>query len=61
MFISGLFMSFPPKEAAGTFVLGNNTQSIGWSLMATYTLPFEVASLLLLVAMLGAIVLVRKD
>jgi NADH-quinone oxidoreductase subunit J len=61
MFVSGLYMSFPPQEAAGTYVLASNTQSLGWSLMATYTLPFEVASLLLLVSMMGAIVLVRKD
>lgn len=61
MAFSGLFMNFPPQEAAGTYVLENNTQSIGWSLMGTYTLPFEVASVLLLMAMLGAIILVRKD
>lgn len=61
MFFTGLFMSFPPQEAAGRYVLASNTQSIGWSLMATFTLPFEVASLLLLIAMMGAIVLVRKD
>ena len=57
----GLFMSFPPQPALGPFVLDSNTQSIGWSLMATFTLPFEVASLLLLMAMMGAIILVRKD
>ena len=45
----------------GSTVLASNTQAIGWSLMATYTLPFEVASVLLLMAMLGAIILVRKD
>jgi NADH-quinone oxidoreductase subunit J len=61
MGLLGLFMSFPRQEAAGTYVLQNNTQSIGWSLMGTFTLPFEVASVLLLMAMLGAIILVRKD
>jgi NADH-quinone oxidoreductase subunit J len=61
MLVTGLFMNFPPQEMAGKYVLANNTQSIGWSLMATFTLPFEVASLLLLIAMMGAIILVRKD
>lgn len=61
MLFVGLFMSFPPQPEAGFSVLENNTQAIGWSLMATYTLPFEVASVLLLMSMLGAIILVRKD
>jgi len=61
MFFVGLFMSFPQQESAGFNVLENNTQAVGWSLMATYTLPFEVASVLLLMSMLGAIILVRKD
>ena len=63
LFISfiGLTISFPPQPGRGAFILTDNTQSIGWSLMTTFTLPFEVASILLLMAMLGAIVLVRKD
>ena len=61
MVLVGLFMSIPPSEAVGQAVLPNNTQSVGWSLMATFTLPFEVASVLLLMAMLGAIILVRKN
>jgi NADH-quinone oxidoreductase subunit J len=57
----GLTITFPPQATRGMFVLDSNTQSVGWSLMATFSLPFEVASILLLMAMLGAIVLVRKD
>jgi NADH-quinone oxidoreductase subunit J len=57
----GLTVSFPPQAGAGRYVLDSNTQAIGWSLMTTFTLPFEVASIMLLMAMLGAIVLVRKD
>jgi NADH-quinone oxidoreductase subunit J len=57
----GLTISFPPQPTQGAFVLESNTQAVGWSLMATFSLPFEVASILLLMAMLGAIVLVRKD
>lgn len=61
MAITGLAMSFPPQPTAGMDALGNNTQSLGWSLMATYTLPFICASVMLLMAMMGAIVLVRKE
>ncbi len=60
MAFTGMFMSFPPQDGQN-YIIESNTQSIGWSLMGTYTLPFEVASLLLLMAMLGAIILVRKD
>jgi len=35
--------------------------AIGEALLSRYVLPFEVASVLLLAAMLGAIVLVRED
>ncbi|MDQ3023333.1 MAG: NADH-quinone oxidoreductase subunit J [bacterium] len=61
MFVLGLFMTFPPQPNEGAMRMSDNTHELGWSLMATYTLPFEVASLLLLMAMIGAIVLVRKD
>lgn len=60
MFFIGLFMTFPPNISSPP-ELPNNTQGIGWSLMATFVLPFEVASVLLLMSMLGAIILVRKD
>ncbi len=41
--------------------LPSNTLQIGWSLMATYTLPFEIAGLLLFMAMMGAIIISRKE
>jgi NADH-quinone oxidoreductase subunit J len=37
-----------------------NTQQIGIGLYQNYVLPFEVASLLLLVAMVGAVVMAKK-
>ncbi|MGC8917575.1 MAG: NADH-quinone oxidoreductase subunit J [Thermoanaerobaculum sp.] len=37
-----------------------NTEAVGWILYRDYLLPFEVVSVLLLVAMVGAIVLGRK-
>ena len=61
MAFTGLFMTLTPSEMKGASALQTNTQSIGWLLMATYTLPFEIASVLLLMAMMGAIILVRKD
>ncbi len=38
-----------------------NVEQVGWLLYTTYLVPFEVASMLLLVAMIGAIVLARRE
>ena len=38
-----------------------NTQQIGWMLYTRYLIPFEIASMLLLVAMIGAIVLAKRE
>ncbi len=37
-----------------------NTEAVGWSLYRDYLLPFEVVSVVLLVAMIGAIVMGRR-
>jgi NADH-quinone oxidoreductase subunit J len=50
--------------AALTAVAGvplGNTEAVGWSLYRDDLLPFEVVSVVLLVAMIGAIVLGRKE
>lgn len=39
----------------------DNTRAIGSTLFSTYLFPFEVAALILLVAMIGAIVLAKRD
>lgn len=39
----------------------DNLRELGLSLFSTYLLPFEVTSILLLVAMVGAIVLTKKE
>lgn len=39
----------------------DNTLAIGQTLYSTYLFPFEVASLVLLVAMIGAIVLAKRE
>ena len=44
----------PPAPVQG------NTEELGWLLYTQYLIPFEVASMLLLVAMIGAIVLAKR-
>jgi NADH-quinone oxidoreductase subunit J len=40
---------------------GGGAQQIGFALFTDYLLPFEVTSLLILIAIIGAIVLARKE
>jgi NADH-quinone oxidoreductase subunit J len=49
-----------PSQAAAAPGQVGNLQAVGQSLYTEYILPFEVASILLLVAMIGAIVLARQ-
>jgi NADH-quinone oxidoreductase subunit J len=57
----------PPAPAAVIAAAGpstessGNTEALGNALYSTYLFPFEVASLVLLVAMIGAIILAKKD
>ena len=39
----------------------HNTELVGTAIFTEYLLPFEIASVLLLVAMVGAVVLAKKD
>jgi NADH-quinone oxidoreductase subunit J len=41
--------------------MGGNTEQVGWLLYTSYLIPFEIASMLLLVAMIGAIVLAKRE
>lgn len=50
-----------PLTAEQTTATSDNTMAIGMSLFTTYLFPFEVASLILLVAMIGAIILAKRD
>jgi NADH-quinone oxidoreductase subunit J len=47
--------------AAGAPQFTGNTQQVGWLLYTSYLIPFEIASMLLLVAMIGAIVLSKRE
>ncbi len=53
----------PAVPAAPLTPMGasQNVEQVGWLLYTTYLVPFEVASMLLLVAMVGAIVLARRE
>jgi NADH-quinone oxidoreductase subunit J len=48
---------FPARPAA---TLEPNTELIGATLFGQYMLPFEIASILLLVAMIGAVVMAKR-
>ena len=55
-------MSVAARVASGAAaVVEGNTQQIGTVLYREYMLPFEIASLLLLVAMVGAVVMAKRD
>jgi NADH-quinone oxidoreductase subunit J len=50
-----------PADPRITTVNGSNTATVSDSIFSTYLVPFEVVSVLLLAALVGAIVLARKD
>ena len=41
--------------------LAGNTEAVSWVLFRDYLVPFEVASIFLLVAMIGAVVLGKRS
>jgi NADH-quinone oxidoreductase subunit J len=49
-----------PVNLTAALPEGQNTQQIGVALYGQYMLPFEIASLLLLVAIVGAVVMAKK-
>ena len=60
----GSRMNPAPPLAAGTAAaipVTGNTEQVGWLLYTSYLIPFEIASMLLLVAMIGAIVLAKRE
>jgi NADH-quinone oxidoreductase subunit J len=50
-----------PIVAAAAVPVTGNTEVVGWMLYTSYLIPFEIASMLLLVAMIGAIVLAKRE
>jgi NADH-quinone oxidoreductase subunit J len=55
-----IFSGTPGTDSIEKIQTTGNTQAIGEALFTTYLWPFEVASLVLLVAMIGAIVLSKN-
>ena len=53
---------YSPRETVrfGGFT-GGSAQDVGHALFTTYLLPFEVTSVLILIAILGAVVLAGKE
>ena len=49
------------KESAETISATRGTNAVGNAIFSTYLVPFEVVSVLLLAALVGAIVLARRD
>ena len=56
---AGSFRVAPPQQAAVAQGLGN-TEQLADVLFSEYLLPFEVASLLLLVAVVGSVMMAKK-
>ena len=50
-----------PAEREIATVAGSNTSTVSDAIFSTYLIPFEVISVLLLAALVGAIVIARKD
>ena len=56
------YMNPPPALAPNPAIpVAGNTEQVGWLLYTSYLIPFEIASMLLLVAMIGAIVLAKRE
>ena len=48
-------------QASQALPVSGNTEEVGWLLYTSYLIPFEIASMLLLVAMIGAIILAKRE
>lgn len=57
---AGALAAAPEQADAVLRGMGGNTETIGMTLYTDYLLPFELASILLLVAMIGAIYLAKR-
>ena len=62
--IAGYGYSTPAAALApptASMPVSGNTEQVGWLLYTSYLIPFEIASMLLLVAMIGAIILAKRE
>ena len=56
-----VWYQFPPTSAVHAAPVSGTPAAIGHLLFQSYVLPFEVTSVLILVAVLGAVVLAKKE
>lgn len=63
VFLASLIVKRTPQSAGVKFgeFTGGGVADVGRSLFTTYLLPFEATSILILIAILGAVVLARKE
>jgi NADH-quinone oxidoreductase subunit J len=54
-------LTLKPEIAVGIDVAKNNAQAVSRGLFADYLLPFEILSIILLVALVGAVVLAKTE
>ncbi|MEP7060624.1 MAG: NADH-quinone oxidoreductase subunit J [Actinomycetota bacterium] len=53
--------AYPLRDAATPAAFRGSTEAVGRAIFHSYVLPFEAVSFLLLAALIGAVVLARKD
>jgi len=58
-----IYISIPTEETKVTFAAAKagSAEDVGMALFTRYLLPFEITSVLVLIAILGAVVLARKE
>ncbi|HWC13089.1 MAG TPA: NADH-quinone oxidoreductase subunit J [Actinomycetota bacterium] len=56
-----MFDTFEGQEISFERTQGVSTESVGEVIFAAYVLPFEIVSVLLLAALVGAVVIARRD
>lgn len=67
MFAAGLFVILYRQLTSARFLVGDQIQGnytlgyIGDALLTTHVIPFEVVSILLLMALVGAVILIKKE
>jgi NADH-quinone oxidoreductase subunit J len=57
----GVYNAISPAPAAAASSQAGSVENVAMALFTNYLIPFEVASILLLVAMVGAIILAKKE
>jgi len=59
--VIGVYNAIRPSVVPGAATDVGSVEKVGMALFTNYLIPFEVASMLLLVAMVGAIILAKRE